>query len=209
MPESQPIGGPDGPPLLELLPRVLAGHAAAIGTLYDLFAPRLLRRLRHRFGAHPGLDPEDLLQDTFVYLLGRDGEVLHRFVERHAEPSPADLERFLWSAACGIVSNRKRSVIRHPSSQIEEERELGSYRGEETFTLARDALSRLANCLRDSGEKFFLYFQMRYVDGFEPAEIAQATGWSMKKTYKLKQALDQAVERCAQVLGLGGQEKKR
>ncbi len=189
-------------PILSKISRVLACDRAAAAWLYDTFAPRLLRRLRLRFGAGRGLDAEDLLQDTFLYLLNHEGRVLERFRARHAaaEPGERDLEHFLWSAACGIASNRRRSLLRHPTAPIDG-RDLPFGTGESP-ALARDALERLGDCLFRSNDRLHLYFQLRYLEGHKPAEIAQITGWSRRTAYKLKQALDAAVEKCVEQLRL-------
>ncbi len=188
--------------ILASVSRILAGDRAAVAWLYDTFAPRLLRRLGLRFGT-AGLDAEDLLQDTFIYLLSHGGRVLERFRARHqgAEPEEQDMEHFLWSAACGIASNRRRSLRRRPADSLGE-RELAPDAGGENPALARDALARLGACLFRSGDRLHLYFQLRYLDGHKPAEIAQLTGWSMRVTYKLKQSLDAALESCVEELEL-------
>ncbi len=178
--------------------RILAGDREAAGWLYDTFAPRLLRRLGQRFAAH-GLDPQDLLQDTFLYVLGSDGRVLERFRARAVDER--DLEHLLWNAACGIASNRRRSVLRHPAAALDP-RALPPTAGGEGRAVARDALKRLGDCLFAGGERPYLYFQLRYLDGHTPAEIADITGWSRKATYKLKQTLDQALDRCVEELGI-------
>ncbi len=189
--------------ILASISRILAGDRAAVAWLYDTFAPRLLRRLRLRFGAVRGLDSEDLLQDTFIYLLSHDGRPLERFRARHkdADPEKQELEHFLWSAACGIASNRRRSLRRRPAASLDD-RQIASETGGENPALARDALERLGACLFRSGERLHLYFQLRYLDGHKPAEIAQLTGWSMRATYKLKQSLDTALEGCVEELEL-------
>ncbi len=183
--------------------RILAGDRAAVAWLYDTFAPRLLRRLGLRFGTIRGLDAEDLLQDTFIYVLSQDARVLERFRDRHAgaEPEKQDLEHCLGTAACGIASNRRRSIQRHPAAQLDD-REHSPETGGESPALARDALERLGECLFRSGDRLRLYFQLRYLDGHKPAEIAHLTGWSMRATYKLKQALDAALEGCVEELEL-------
>ncbi len=198
--------------ILATISRILAGDRAAVAWLYDKFAPRLLRRLGLRFGTVRGLDAEDLLQDTFLYLLSHDDRVLERFRARHAEADPEeqDLERFLWSAACGIASNRRRSLLRHPATAIDD-RDLTAG-GSESPALARDALERLGDCLLRGSDRLHLYFQLRYLDGHKPAEIARLTGWSRRATYKLKQTLDAAVDACVEQLGLlpsrGGQTER-
>ncbi len=188
--------------ILAAISRILSGDREAVAWLYDTFAPRLLRRLGLRFAGTQGLDPEDLVQDTFLYALKQEGQVLDRFRQRHSgsEPMAQDLENFLWGAACGIASNRRRSLLRHPSAPIDS-LTLSTDR-EEGLTLARDALERLAACLSQSGHRLELYFQLRYRDGHKPAEIAHITGWSQKATYKLKQTLDSALDACIETLEL-------
>ncbi len=194
--------------ILAPVSRILTGDRAAIAWLYDTFAPRLLRRLALRFGAAGGLDSEDLLQDTFIYLLSHDGRALERFRARHTDGDPGeqDLEHFLWSAACGIASNRRRSLRRHPAASLGEREPaptpIASAGGGENPALARDALERLGACLLRSGDRLHLYFQLRYLDGHKPAEIARITGWSKRATYKLKQSLDAALEGCVEELEL-------
>ncbi len=189
--------------ILPSVVRILAGDRAAVAWLYDTFAPRLLRRLELRFGAFRGLDSEDLLQDTFIYVLNHDSRVLERFRARHSdgEPGEQDLEHFLWSAACGIASNRQRSLRRRPFAALGE-REPTPDAGGENPALARDALKRLGACLFRNSDRVHLYFQLRYLDGHKPAEISRITGWSMRATYRLKQALDTALEGCAEELEL-------
>lgn len=184
--------------------RAADGESAAISRLYEAFAPALLRRLRARFGNQPGLDPEDLLQDTFLYALSRDGHPLRRFLRqpRRASSAAEALHHFLWNAACGVASNRRRSVLRHPTAALDTTPERTMAHGGEAPALARDALTRLAACVAESGDAHQLYFQLRYVDGLTPAEVVHATGWSRKKTYKLKQRLDDALDHCLEQLGL-------
>ncbi len=184
--------------------RAARGESAAIGWFYQRFAPSLLRRLGARFAYLKACDPEDLLHDTFIYVLSRESLALRRFLDQAPLDASTDaaVERFLWSAACGVASNRLRTGRRHAAHRLEPERAANAIRSGEGRALARDALVRLASCLAERGEAHYLYFQLRYLDGLTPAEIVQATGWSRKKTYKLKQALDEALEQCVQRLGL-------
>lgn len=182
---------------------ILAGDRDAIGWLYDTFAPELARRLGARFAGF-GLDGHDLLHDTFVYVLAEEGRVLRRFLDQTSVDRCDEeaLRRFLWNAACGIASNRRRSVLRHPAVAVDEHRDAVTEGGPERWSLARDALSKLAACLFRRSASYALYFQLRYVDGLTPAEVVASTGWSKKKTYKLKQTLDDALDRCVELLGL-------
>lgn len=184
--------------------RAARGESAAISWFYQRFAPPLLRRLGARFAYLRAIDPEDLLHDTFIYLLGHEGRALHRFISQTPLSALTDhaIEQFLWSAACGVTSNRLRTQRRYTADLLLPDRPAQAIRSSEGSTLARDALARLAACLAERGEDHYLYFQFRYLHGLTPAEIVTATGWSRKKTYKLKQTLDEALENCLERLGL-------
>ncbi|MEM7356131.1 MAG: hypothetical protein AAF657_35270 [Acidobacteriota bacterium] len=184
---------------------VLAGVPQAIAWLYDTFAPGLYRRLRRRYGYPGGAEPEDLLQDAFVFYLQHDAKVLRDFATRNPprRQTASILERHLWDLACGIASNRRRSARRADVVPITGDRPSPAP-GAERQTLDRDLLRRLADCLRRGNARIFLYFTLRYSDGHSPAEIAAATGWSKKATFKLKQKLGDALRRCNQQLGASG-----
>lgn len=187
------------------LAEVVAGDRAAREWLYDEFAPRLFRRLRARYGGRGGLDPEELLHDAYISFFQNESRVLGRFLERQASEgcSSARLEAYLWGLACGIASNRRRSIRRHGEPESLEDRQLREERAGESAHVDRDTLQRLGGCLKKAGSRVYLYYKLRFVEGRSPEEIAGATGWSRKATYKLKLALNGAVERCARLLRIG------
>lgn len=190
--------------LAERLRAAIAGDSAAVAWLWDTFAGRLYRRLKRRYGGPGGLEIDDLLQDAFVFYLQHDARLLRRFLERaeDGEPSAEGLERYLWDLACGLASNRRRSRRRGEPEPLPPE-PVSPSPGAEHSLIERDRLRRMLECLEKSGSRLFLYFELRFEEGLTPREIAQATGWSMKATYKLRQALDQAVADCGRALGLG------
>jgi RNA polymerase sigma factor (sigma-70 family) len=187
-----------------MLERILAGQQNAAAWLYDTFAARLYRRLKLRYGYPGGLDADDLLQDAFVLYFRGNGKALQRFLDRvpEAEQTVERLERFLWDQACGLATNRLRSAARRKVVAIDEYRSTASAVDPEQAVAARDAMTQLANCIEQSSERTFLYFKLRYLDGLSPEEITTVTGWSRKSTYKRKQLLNQALERCAKLLGI-------
>ena len=182
--------------IAEQIARVLAGEREAMAWLYDAFAPRLFRRLRQRYGAVEGDEAEDILQDLFLALLNRDGHLLRLYLDRSNGPDAASLERFLWDQACGLASNRRRSRSRRPVVPFSTVDLMPLAPSAERAVVERDRLERLVGCLEAVGGRVYLYFQLRYRDGLSPEEIGQVTGWSRKATYKLKQSLNQALERC-------------
>ena len=187
------------------LERLVEGEAEARAWLYDTFAPRLFRRLRARYGGQRGIDPEELLHDAFISYFQHDARVLARFVDQtpSSERSEARLEGYLWGLACGIASNRRRSLRRQGESTEFDEQGGTASVDAEGRTIERDTLQRLAGCLKRAGSRIYLYYKLRFVEGRTPEEIATATGWSRKATYKLKLSLNAAVERCARLLRIG------
>jgi len=185
------------------LRRVVAGDRAAQAWLYDNTAPRLYRRLRLRYENAYDLDAEELLQDSFVYFLKDHARVVSRFLERFPAGDQEELDRYLWDLACGLASNRMRNRKTRRAA-MKAVREVESFDDPETRRIDRDTVRRLEECLRGKRERVFLYYKLRFVDGFSPSEIAQATGWSKRTTYRVRQHLNDAIQDCIQGLELDG-----
>lgn len=188
----------------DTIARIIDGDREAVAWLYDTFAPVLFRRLRARYGYPGGLDAEELLHDAFVFFLQHDARVLSQFLSRTApgEQTPVTLERHLWDLACGVASNRRRERSRRPEVALLDADSIGDNGDPADKSLKEDMLLRLDACLRQRNARVYLYFTLRYLDGLSPEQIAQTTGWSRKATYKLRQALNEAVSECAQQLNL-------
>jgi DNA-directed RNA polymerase specialized sigma24 family protein len=190
----------------ERLRQVVEGEREAAAWLYDTFAPRLYRRLRLRYGQSGGGEPEDLLQDSFVFYFQNGCKVLRDFLVRPQEEArtAAALERHLWDLACGVAANRRRSAWGRKVVLLDDFRGASPEAGAERGLLARDSLGRLDDCLKGANRRVYLYYKLRYFDGLSPEEISQAAGWSRKASYKLKESLNEAVRRCSELLGLAG-----
>ncbi len=193
------------PHITERLEDLCQGDREAATWLYDELGPPLFRRLKQRY-IRLGLDPDDLLQDAFVFFFRDDGRVLRRFLDETPEGSRdlESLESFLWNQACGIASNRLRSRRRDKSVPIGEAPERFGGRNQEKTALAKDTLARLEECLAKGAERTYLYFKLRFCDGLSPEQIRETTGWEKKVVYKLRDRLNEAVDRCAGKLGLRG-----
>jgi DNA-directed RNA polymerase specialized sigma24 family protein len=193
----------DAPEAHELAERLAAGDPEAIAWLYDNVAPELYRRLLRRYGYPGGPDAADVLQETFLLCLRDGARLLRGVVAGQPAGSSAlpSLRRYLWDLACGVAANVRRSVWSR-RTPLPETPFAADEPGVERSASARDALARLDGCLQQQGERLYLYFKLRYVDGLTPEEIAAGTGWSRKTTYKLRQSFNEAVEGCLDRLGL-------
>lgn len=182
----------------------MAGEDAGRRWLHEAFAPRLQRRLRGRYGHHRGIDVDEVFQDIFLFFYQQAPRTFSRFLEEVPceERTEARLEAHLWDLACGIASNRLRSVRRRPPAFTAIAEDAADPVDSERQALHRDVLARLKACLKGAGSRSFLYYKLRFVDGFTPEEIVRVTGWSRKATYKLRLVLDEAIDRCARRLGL-------
>ncbi|HEX4825920.1 MAG TPA: sigma-70 family RNA polymerase sigma factor [Candidatus Polarisedimenticolaceae bacterium] len=201
-PEFEPRGA--GAELTERLTRIVDGDDGARRWLHDTFAPRLSRRLRARYARFRGVDVEEVFQDTFLFFFQSAPRTFGRFLDEvpAAQRTETRLDAYLWDLACGIASNRLRSARRKPAASSMPVEEAVDPVDAERLTLDRDLLSKLKACLKRAGSRSYLYYKLRFVDGFTPDEIAVVTGWSRKITYKLRSVLDGAIDRCARRLGL-------
>jgi len=184
-----------------VLERILGGDRAAGAWLYDTYATRLFRRLRQRYSYLGESAAEDLLQDVFVLILRNDCHLLRRFLERipQGQQTQSRLERFLWDQACGIASNHRRSARSQKVVPLVTTA-LDDRPGAERQTLHRDWLERLERCLSTGHKRAYLYYKLRFRDGLSPEQVAKATGWSRKATYKLKETINAELDRCKALL---------
>lgn len=186
----------------EQLRRISRGDTAAAAWLYDTFAHGLFRRLGGRYSYFGHAELEDLLQDTFLLVLREDARLLQTFLERTHPATATALERFLWDQSCGLASNQRRRTALRKVVAIDDRSELALDDGEQQ-TIDRDLLAQLDACLENGAARIYLYFKLRFKEGLTPEEIAGATGWSRKATYKLRQSLEEGLQRCAEKLGIG------
>lgn len=200
--------GADGPGIQEIAARLAAGDRDAVAWVYDSTSSDLYRRLRRRYEYPGGPDAADVLQETFLLCLRDEARLLRGFAAGLPAGTPAlpSLRGYLWDLACGVATNVRRSVWSRRAQPMPEAPLAAAEPPAERSTVARDALERLDGCLRRQGERLYLYFKLRYVDGLAPEEIAAGTGWSKKATYKLRQALNEAVQRCLEQTGLRAEQ---
>lgn len=87
-------------PDAELLARVAKGDLSALGTLYDSFAPSVLR-FADRVGGHH--DAEDIVQTVFVRVVHAAGSF---------DPRASSARPWLFGIATRVVLERRRSLRR-------------------------------------------------------------------------------------------------
>lgn len=183
---------------------VVGGNRASSAWLYDNFSSLLFRRLRARY-TPLGLDAEELLHDAYVFYLQHDARVLRNLLERfeskQIEATESAVQKYLWDLACGVASNKLRSQKRAVVVPLNNDVLQTSDDTIQT-NLTQDILRQLDDCLGSKNARMYLYFKLRFVDGLRPEEISQATGWSRKATYKLKQVFNEALKECAARLGI-------
>lgn len=179
------------------LQKILGGYPGAADWLYEQYSDDLLRRLTGRYGLLYG-EPEDLLQDAFLFYFQNDFKVLRDFAARvPAEAQThARLGTALWDLACGLVANRRRASrnrdkVFDPTQNAEELESVDE--GFERRTVLRDELRHLDSRLRSENPSLSIYCRMRFEEGYSPTEIARITGWPPRMTYKLRQSLNQAL----------------
>ena len=190
--------------LSQMLVKVIAGEPEAGAWLYDTFAPRLYRLLYQRYGPDGVFDPDDLVQDAFIFFLQNQGKVLRDFLDQYPESDHTEsgLLRRLWELTRGVVANKRRYLKTHGFSSFPELLDVASTENLEQDAIRRELIIRLDACLKKKKTRIYLYYKLRYHDGLTPQEIVQVTGWSQKAVYKLKDHLNEAVRHCAQKMGL-------
>lgn len=143
------------------------GHAGAPAAVWDRYAALVRGLLRRSLG--PGVDTEDLVQETFL-LLFREVKNLR---------DPAALRSFL----IGITVRVARSTLRRRRLRrwlmLTDDGVLPEAPWDGVDTNAREALARLYAMLDRLDEKARLLFVLRYIEGLELTEAAEATGMSL------------------------------
>jgi RNA polymerase sigma-70 factor, ECF subfamily len=143
------------------------GHAGAPAAVWDRYSTLVRGVLRRSLG--PGVDAEDLVQETFL--------LLFREVKNLRDPSA--LRSFL----IGITVRVARSALRRRRLRrwlmLTDSGVLPEEPWDGADSNAREALARLYALLDRLDEKARLLFVLRYIEGLELTEAAEATGMSL------------------------------
>jgi RNA polymerase sigma factor (sigma-70 family) len=142
----------------DLLARVAAGEVAALGTVYDRYAPELLRFARR-------IDPqeaEDLLHTTFMRVA--------RLAPRFESESPS-ARAWLFAIMSRVAQERSRALRRFTRA-LARFSDLPRHRSVSTFDTAPDLDRALANLSTPKRTVLLL----AEVEGFTCEEIARMLG---------------------------------
>jgi RNA polymerase sigma-70 factor (ECF subfamily) len=147
----------------ELFERFRAGDAAALGELFDLVAPSLLR-----IAIHLAKDPaqaEDLLQSTFLTAIEARGQW--------------DGRRPIVPWLCGILQNRARSARRREARELPPLR-LGEATAADPAEVAesKEFSAAVDKAIGDLPPHYRIVLRLHLRYGHAPAEIAHALGRS-------------------------------
>lgn len=164
-----PLAGMDDAALARA---VVAGDEAAASAVWDRYAPMVRRVLRRSLD--PYEDVEDLVQEVFLRFFKRIGELR----------DPAALRSFLFGIALHVAGTalRRRRVRRWlrltPTGVLPDLPDAGGAPGDP----AREAVRRLYAILDRLDDAGRLTFVLRYVEGLELTEVAEALDVSLATT---------------------------
>jgi RNA polymerase sigma-70 factor (ECF subfamily) len=154
-------------PDAELVAAFVRGDVRAPGALWDRFYPLVRRVLSRAMG--PNQDVEDLLQETFLRL----------YRKLPAVRDPASLKSFVLSIATRVVQTELRVRWFRRWLGLFEDGELPDQAAVDTDMEARQALDRFYQLLDGLNGKHRTAFVLRYVEGLELTDVAEALGVSL------------------------------
>ena len=161
-----------------LVERARQGDADAFGELFRLFRDHLLGTIRTRTGEAlaTALDPEDVLQDTYVRALGS----ISRF-EWRGEGSTV---RWLQGIACHLILNAARQRARNKHLQVDRDPE------SDDPSPSRDArreerFERLERAFQDLKPEYRQVLRLARIEGLQIREIAVRMGKSVSAVNNL------------------------
>lgn len=149
-----------------LLEQLQRDPRVGIGLLHDRFAVEVNRLVWRLLGADP--DHDDLVQQVFIQLLTKADRV------RDAQRLGAWVRAVTFNLVCTELRKRR---VRRSFAQHLPERET-SFDGRSSLE-HRELLRRCLDILDGMPDNERLVFVLRYVEGYELAEVAGASGCSL------------------------------
>jgi RNA polymerase sigma-70 factor (ECF subfamily) len=162
---SEPIRDMSDP---ELVAAFVRGDTRAPAELWDRFYP-FVRRVLHR-SVGPGQDVEDMVQEVFLRL----------YRKLPGLRDPASLRSFVLAIATRVVQGELRVRWFRRWLGLFDDGELPDRAaGDVADHEAREALDRFYKILDGMSPKYRAAFVLRYVEGLELVDVAQALGVSL------------------------------
>jgi RNA polymerase sigma-70 factor (ECF subfamily) len=151
----------------ELVDAFLRSDLRAPSALWDRFYPLVRRVLARAVG--PGQDVEDLVQEVFLRL----------YRKLPALRDPSSLKSFVLSIATRVVQTELRVRWFRRWLGLFDDGELPEHAADDTDLEAREALDRFYRILDRMSAKHRTAFVLRYVEGLELVDVAEALGVSL------------------------------
>jgi RNA polymerase sigma-70 factor (ECF subfamily) len=158
------LGEPDDVAIVALLS---SGDPRAPRVVWHRFAPMVHRMLKRAFG--PGYEIDDLVQEVFLVLFDR--------VSTLREPKA--LRAFVISITAHTI---RRELRRKTAARWLHLGEAPAPRARDVDLDSREALARLYDILGRLGSDDRTAFTLRFLEGLELVEVAQAMGVSLATT---------------------------
>ena len=181
--------------ITSLLPRCQRGDAAAVETLYDLYADRLYRYMLARVG-----DPEvaaDLSTELFVRVIRN----LSSFRLNEKRPA-ASFSAWIYRIAANLVTDHHRQAKRAPQVSLTEELRLSA--GDpspQRMAEQRELFARLGRAMQGLSEEQRLVILAKFGEGMSNTEVAT---WLGKSEGAVKSLQHRALQTLGRLLGAEG-----
>ena len=181
--------------ITSLLPRCQRGDAAAVETLYDLYADRLYRYMLARVG-----DPEvaaDLSTELFVRVIRN----LSSFRLNEKRPA-ASFSAWIYRIAANLVTDHHRQAKRAPQVSLTEELRLSA--GDpspQRMAEQRELFARLGRAMQGLSEEQRLVILAKFGEGMSNTEVATSLG---KSEGAVKSLQHRALQTLGRLLGAEG-----
>ena len=182
--------------ITSLLPRCQRGDAAAVETLYDLYADRLYRYMLARVG-----DPEvaaDLSTELFVRVIRN----LSSFRLNEKRPA-ASFSAWIYRIAANLVTDHHRQAKRAPQVSLTEELRLSA--GDpspQRMAEQRELFARLGRAMQGLSEEQRLVILAKFGEGMSNTEVAT---WLGKSEGAVKSLQHRALQTLGRLLGAGAE----
>lgn len=185
----------------ELLQGLRTRDDRSISSLVKRFWGPMRSFVGARFPSLPGAEVDDVLQDTWIRLIGPDGAI-DRF---DASRGSFEAYLFLILRRTAIDRLRGRSGREHAHEALEPDHahaslEDTSTRSPEADVMGRSVLQAILDCMQGGlVERDWLIFRLRYQEEADVDYIAQISGATPKRVYKRLEVIADQAQHCREV----------